>query len=513
MKNMKAMWIVVLTILSFVVNQGLAINQAEKFFFEENLRDQTNEKILSIYEGKYELSLTNLQSNKPGVQLVKVLSNGKNGFIRVPAFETLKTTSPFIVLADGKQNRPPISNGNYQVDYSIERVTNSMTLNKLVRKDQNIEILGDLLHCTEEVKPVCDNIGNFTFSFTIPNPNEFVTLFSIDISSNYNFNEIHTLLSFDSEPEESFHGFGESFTYFNLKGKNVPILVSEQGVGRDEQPITDYLNQAVGEGVGGHWYTTYAPKPLFLTNYNRSLGLDISETSYFDLRVPNQITIDIWNDQKQKISGRWMHSDSLLSLLKLVTNFTGRQKILPTWTQEGAILGLEGGTENVTEIVSKLLAHDVPIVGVWLQDWVGLRHSWDGDRLIWNWELNNDYYTNWNEMISEWRNNHNIRVLTYLNPFFSDPTNFTDPNERRHNFFQEGIENNYFVMKSDGNPYLMYSLSIEFATLDFTNPAARRWMKDIIINQTLIEASSSGWMCDFGEYLPFDAVMHDVSIL
>lgn len=30
--------------------------------------------------------------------------------------------------------------------------------------------------------------------------------------------------------------------------------------------------------------------------------------------------------------------------------------------------------------------------GVWLQDWVGMRHSWDGDRLIWNWELNKDWY-------------------------------------------------------------------------------------------------------------------------
>lgn len=30
--------------------------------------------------------------------------------------------------------------------------------------------------------------------------------------------------------------------------------------------------------------------------------------------------------------------------------------------------------------------------GIWLQDWVGLQHSWDGDRLIWNWELNKDHY-------------------------------------------------------------------------------------------------------------------------
>jgi sulfoquinovosidase len=54
----------------------------------------------------------------------------------------------------------------------------------------------------------------------------------------------------------------------------------------------------------------------------------------------------------------------------------------------------------------------------------------------------------------------------------------------------------------------MKSLSIEFATLDLTNPSARSWMKEILINYTLLEGKSSGWMCDFGEYLPFDSVLY-----
>lgn len=49
--------------------------------------------------------------------------------------------------------------------------------------------------------------------------------------------------------------------------------------------------------------------------------------------------------------------------------------------------------------------------------------------------------------------------------------------------------------------------------LDLTNPAAVAWMQDIIINQSVQEGHSSGWMCDFGEYLPFDAVLYSVSLL
>ena len=62
-------------------------------------------------------------------------------------------------------------------------------------------------------------------------------------------------------------------------GRRVPILVSEQGVGRGEEPITSYLNNQT-EGVGGHWYTTYAPKPLYLTSLNRSMAYDNSEVTF-----------------------------------------------------------------------------------------------------------------------------------------------------------------------------------------------------------------------------------------
>ena len=125
---------------------------------------------------------------------------------------------------------------------------------------------------------------------------------------------------------------------------------------------------------------------------------------------------------------------------------------------------------------------------------MGLRHSYDGDRLIWNWEVNYDWYPGWQQMIDSWAEA-GARVLTYLNPFFSDPTGFATP---RHNFFLEGIANGYFVKNSSGLPYRMRSLSIEFCMLDLTNPAAVSWMKDIIKDYSIGEARSSGWMADFG---------------
>jgi alpha-glucosidase len=45
--------------------------------------------------------------------------------------------------------------------------------------------------------------------------------------------------------------------------------------------------------------------------------------------------------------------------------------------------------------------------------------------------------------------------------------------------------------------------------IDLWNPAAWDWTKDIIKTNLVAEGKGAGWMHDFGEYLPFDAVVYD----
>ena len=58
---------------------------------------------------------------------------------------------------------------------------------------------------------------------------------------------------------------------------------------------------------------------------------------------------------------------------------------------------------------------------------------------------------------------------------------------------------------------MISSVSIDFAIVDFTNPAAAKWFGDILVSNGVKEAKAIGWMHDFGEYLPFDAVLYDGS--
>ena len=49
-------------------------------------------------------------------------------------------------------------------------------------------------------------------------------------------------LAYSSSADERFHGFGEQFSVLNMKGKSVPILSQEGGVGRGHQPISAAVN-------------------------------------------------------------------------------------------------------------------------------------------------------------------------------------------------------------------------------------------------------------------------------
>lgn len=54
------------------------------------------------------------------------------------------------------------------------------------------------------------------------------------------FNKV--FITYASDKSERFYGFGEQFSHVEFKGKRVPILVQEQGIGRGDQPITFAAN-------------------------------------------------------------------------------------------------------------------------------------------------------------------------------------------------------------------------------------------------------------------------------
>ncbi len=299
-----------------------------------------------------------------------------------------------------------------------------------------------------------------------------------------------------SSLDEAFFGFGEQLTYFNQKGKVLPILVQEHGVGRG-RPILTQLVDIFGNRGGRNPYVTEAPAPHFISSRLRSLFLENTQYSVFDLRAAAHFEVKVWSGA---MTGRMLYGETPLDLIEAYTEYAGRMRVLPDWIHNGVIVASQGGMEAATKKLAELRQAGVPLAGFWIQDWVGIRVTPVGQQLWWNWRLDESYYPQWRELVADLESQ-GARMLIYINPFLS--------NAPGHDaLFKEGEANGYLVKKADGSPYLIKNTDFYAALLDLSNPATGTWIKGIIKTELIGKAGASGWMADFGEALPFDGKLY-----
>jgi len=116
-------------------------------------------------------------------------------------------------------------------------------------------------------------------------------------------------------------------------------------------------------------------------------------------------------------------------------------------------------------------------------------------RLFWNWKYNEEMYPNLPETIKE-LNGRGIKYLGYINTFLA-----TDGE-----LFKEASEKGYLVKNAQGEDYLDIT-EMDAGVIDLSNPGTIEWIKNVI-KEHMIGIGLSGWMCDFGEYLPTDAALY-----
>ena len=302
---------------------------------------------------------------------------------------------------------------------------------------------------------------------------------------------------------EAVHGFGSQYRGYDLRGTLFPVMVREQGVGRGELPISTLVN-AVETGGAGTLANTYAAWPTWLTSGDRSLGgrvvgpaatafgtVDLTDRTSLrlEMRAPRMaVTLVEGSDPADALRKR----DAGIAIPGVAA-----------WTSEGAILGLQGGTAEVRAELQAVLDQGAKISAVWLQDWVGRRTTNFGSRLWWTWQLDDAWYPGWNDLVDDLEAE-GIKVLTYVNPMLTDPSAKTPAPAR--NLYQEAVDNGYFVKTPEGEPYLQDQGQFTAALIDLTDPSAREWYTEIIATQVLA-GKVAGFMADFGEGLPYDAVL------
>lgn len=296
-------------------------------------------------------------------------------------------------------------------------------------------------------------------------------------------------MSLVATQNEHVYGGGEQFSALDLRGKKLPIWVQEKGIGRGKDLISVLAN--LHSKSGGSWDTTYFAQPTFVTAGGLSCHVESGAYQELDFRFPDRHGIYVWGiPTRIRID-----VGDMPDLLSRLSAYLGRQPELPSWSYDGLWLGLQGGREAVSTKLRRAREAGIKVAAIWARDWEGGRSTDFGSHVFWNYHYDAILYPDLPAYIERLRET-NVRFLGYINPMLVP----------EGDMYQYGRAKGYLVKDAQGNVLHADFTTFPAGIIDFDNPDARRWFKSVI-RQNMIDIGMSGWMAEFGEALPLDAVL------
>jgi sulfoquinovosidase len=284
-------------------------------------------------------------------------------------------------------------------------------------------------------------------------------------------------------------GGGEQLSYFDLRGRRFPMWTSEPGNGRDKSTLLTFRSDQASNS-GGDYFNTNYPQPTYVSSRRYALHVDTLAYSVFDFSHEDFHEIEVW---EVPASIEIWEAESFVDLVSILSLRFGRQPPLPAWVMRGAIIGLKDGEQSYQRL-ENVIAAGTAVSGLWCEDWVGIRQTSFGKRLFWDWKWNAKRYPQLDEKIRGW-DTRGIRFLGYVNPYLC-----IDGSQ-----YPVAAASGFLARRPDRDePYLVNFGEFECGIVDFTNSKAVEWFEEQVIGRNMLDFGLSGWMADFGEYLPAD---------
>jgi len=303
-------------------------------------------------------------------------------------------------------------------------------------------------------------------------------------------------LSLYAEAGETVWGGGEQMSYLALNGRRFPMWTSEPGVGRDKSSEITRQMDAQGMAGGDYWNTNY-PQPTFLTSRWLAVHLDATCFSALDFTDPARHNVEVWAGEARF---ECFVDEGPAGLVQQLAGRFGRQPELPEWAIGGAIVGLKDGLGSL-ERLERFIEAGTAISGLWCEDWAGIRETSFGRRLFWDWQRDERRYPDLPQHIARLKQR-GIRFLAYANPYLS----------KEGSLYREAAEGGHLCLRPDSDEvYLVDFGEFDCGVLDFTREETREWFAERILGREMLDIGISGWMADFGEYLPTDVRLSDGS--
>ena len=286
---------------------------------------------------------------------------------------------------------------------------------------------------------------------------------------------------------EAVFGGGEQYRKTNLRGEMVVNFVSEH-IKASTIMEKALLHEKLYRVKEHREIGSYAPMPVFVTDRRRMILFDTTIDGHADFGGRDCFRFQFDACPKRLLL---LKAASYEGLAGLLNNQIPNRQYLPAWCTEGMILGVQGGTQTVLDKTFVMLDAGAKICGVWSQDWSGEKRTVMGKQVWWNWEVDEKLYPGLKDAIQK-LNARGVKFLAYINPYLV----------KGGKLYKECKKKGWLITKKDGSVYHIKSTTFDAGMLDLTNPDAVKYIKETLIGKNMLDLGVSGWMADFGEYLP-----------
>lgn len=290
------------------------------------------------------------------------------------------------------------------------------------------------------------------------------------------------------DPEASFFGFGGQYNGGDQRGEAFELFVSEQGIGRTGGPFA----------ITGGAHTTYFPMPYWVDHRGFGVLVETTRRVNVDLCASNPELAWIEVIDSRPLSMVILPGPTPLDVIDQLGAHVGRPALPPDWAF-GLWIAAQGGPAEVMAVADALDSAGIDASALWVQDWTGRRRNADGGFGVqYRWAADPDFYPDLAELVAA-IHARGMRFLGYANPF-------VDPELDDH--FAEMDAAGLLIGDPEGGSYRFLAPNGRASMPDLTRPEARAYVRDAL-GAMVTELGFDGWMSDFGEWLPLDAVLAD----
>lgn len=300
-------------------------------------------------------------------------------------------------------------------------------------------------------------------------------------------------IAFGCKDNERFFGTGARSQGTEHRGTVPWFYAAEQGIGQVDYPIyeLDLLRGRIGD--------TYLPVPWVVTDRGLGVGIvgepQIGRAYLCADAEPDTLRFESWD---RHIELQLFPGASARETVSEWTLASGPPVAAPDWAY-GPWVAIQHGRDELMRTAEALRSQQIPATALWAQDWIGGDSApLGGYDLNYHWQWDEDLYPGLPDDIAT-LHQQGFAFMGYFNPFITEP--FDEMTEAR--------AQGYLPKTPEGEHYEFTIVDRFGSVIDMTHPEGVAWMQDYM--RVAAEMGQDGWMCDFAEWMPFDAVLYEGS--